>query len=228
MRTTHHTEPAPIALESLEPRRLLAASVAAVAGEDGVIVVTGTPRRDRISVVQHAPGVPEYDVLANGGLVAQFGSASTGIRIGGRGGNDVLSVSLNITLACTILGGAGSDHITGGGGPDSIDGGPGHDALAGRVGTDRLLGRHGDDTLYGGDHDDTIDGGPGRDHLVGGAGNDILAGGTGADTLDGGEGDDVIAGGRAHDLLSSGPGADTFDSADHDTEIFDPASEDSR
>src|SRR5687767_8649564 len=123
MKTTHHTKLAPIALESLEPRRLLAANVTAVAVEGGVVVVTGTPRPDRISVVRPAPGVPEYDVLANGGLVAQFGSASTGIRIDGRSGNDVLSLSLNITLAGTLLGGAGGDHITGGGGPDSIDGG---------------------------------------------------------------------------------------------------------
>ena len=211
-------------LEPLEPRRLLAATVTATQGEDGVIVITGTRRADVIAVVEHFPGLTAYDVIANGTLLGQFGG--TAIRIAGRGGNDSLSVAGGITVPATILGEGGADTIVGGGGADLLDGGAGADALIGGAGADALFGRRGNDSLDGGDADDTFEGGAGRDVLLGGAGADVLLGGAGADTVNGGEGDDAVDGGGGRDLLTGGPGADLFASADRPAEITDKAPED--
>ena len=212
-------------IDALETRRLLAASVTAVRGDDGAIVITGTRRADQIGVVEHFPGVAIYDVLGNGALVSQFGGG-TAIRITGLQGDDDLSVATGITLPVTILGNGGRDTLGGGGGPDLLDGGVGADAVTGRGGADTLFGRRGADSLDGGDANDSLDGGAGRDVLIGGAGDDVLAGGAAVDTLDGGDGDDALTGGGGRDVLTGGPGADAFSKKDRPTEVLDLASED--
>ena len=213
-----------LAIETLEARRLLAATVTATQGEDGVIVVTGTRRADDIAVVEHFPGLNVYDVIANGTHVGQFGG--TGIRIVGRGGNDRISVAGGIVVPATLLGEAGADTLLGGGGADVLDGGAGGDALlGGGGGADALSGRLGNDALDGGDADDTFEGGAGRDVLFGGAGADVLLGEAGADTLNGGEGDDAVDGGGGRDVLTGGPGADHFASTDRLAEVTDTGPE---
>ena len=209
----------PLPVETLEPRRLLAATVTATQGEDGVILITGTRRADDIAVVEHFPGLGVYDVMANGTHIGQFGG--TGIRIVGRGGNDRLSVAGGITVPATLLGEGGADTLLGGGGADLLDGGAGADALLGGAGADALFGRRGNDSLDGGDADDTFEGGAGRDVLLGGAGADVLLGEAGADTVNGGEGDDAVDGGDGRDVLTGGPGADSFAGTDRPTEITD-------
>ena len=225
MRTTRH-ECSTGCLELLEPRRLFAAIVTAVMGDDGIMVITGTSRADNVSVLEHFPGVGIYDIFANGRMIDQFGSGNA-IRIDGRRGNDILSVAPGILIPATIVGRNGNDQITGGGGADSIDGGNGRDVLAGGAGADTLFGRQGNDNLDGGDQNDTLDGGSGRDNLVGGGGDDVLTGGRGPDTLDGNDGNDALDGGASRDLLTGGPGADVFNSTDRDSEVFDLTPDDS-
>lgn len=78
--------------------------------------------------------------------------------------NDDDFIVSTLSLATTIVGGAGNDVII---------------ALAGN---DRLEGGAGNDNLYGGEGDDTLVGGGGNDRLWGGGGIDRLEGGKGNDT----------------------------------------------
>ena len=211
-------------LEHLESRRLLASTVTAVQGADGMIVITGTGRGDDIAVVEHFPGLPIYDVLADGTHIGQFGG--TAIRIIGRRGDDDLTVSAGITVPATVIGGSGSDKLTGGSAANVLDGGAGADTLLGRTGADVLFGGHGNDSLIGGESNDTLVGGGGSDVLMGGAGDDLLYGRAGVDTINGDHGNDTIEGGGGRDALTGGPGADHFTTKDRATEILDLGPED--
>lgn len=94
-------------------------------------------------------------VLSDQADTANAASATAGVHIDARGGND------------TVTGGSGNDTILGGAGADLLIGGAGHDSLDGGTGND---------TLWGG---------TGNDVLTGGAGNDrfIYAVGDGHDTI---------------------------------------------
>lgn len=96
------------------------------------------------------------------------------------------------TLATTILGGAGNDHLGGTIGADTIDGGAGSDRIYGDTGDDVLTGGDGDDQLNGNAGDDTVDGGSGDDAIIGGDGNDDLIGGAGIDRITADAGDDQV------------------------------------
>jgi hypothetical protein len=84
--------------------------------------------------------------------------------IRGRGGNDDISVSVN--LPGRIRGGRGDDEIGAGAGNEKIWGGAGADILTGGNGNDFLRGGAGDDTLDGSSGTDTLRGGAGRDNFV--------------------------------------------------------------
>jgi Ca2+-binding RTX toxin-like protein len=209
-------------IDILECRRLFAASSVTVEVDaDGILQITGTRRRDEITVVEHFPGSGIFDVMFAGTFLQS--SAPNGIRIDGRGGNDALSVNVIAPVVpVIILGGTGNDTLRGSPGGDVLDGGAGRDSLDGVAGNDVLRGGAGRDTLAGGDGDDSLDGGTSNDVLFGSIGIDSLSGDRGNDTLDGGDGDDVLAGGFGRDRLTGGAGADVFsDAADRENEILD-------
>jgi Ca2+-binding RTX toxin-like protein len=176
-------------------------------------------------------------------------SSSVGSGLSGDAQGDVLS---DIEA---VIGSAFSDAISGGiSVADSLVGGAGNDFLRGRGSNDTLDGGDGDDTLNGGTDADFIQGGAGRDtadysndtqgvtvnlatgtgirgdaagdtlsgveNLFGGSGIDVLTGNdldndlrgeAGNDRLFGGAGADTLQGGSGNDRLDGGDGIDTAD-----------------
>ena len=181
-------------IEVLEPRRLFAVAPQTVTfhmADDGVMEITGTRRRDEITVVEHFPGSGIYDVRYADTF--QQVTTSVGFRIDGGKGDDRLAIEVNAAIVpVTILGGDGNDTLLGSPGADVLDGGRGRDHLDGRAGDDLLRGRAGNDTLCGDAGADTLYGGGGNDFLVGGDGNDVLGGDAGRDGVSGGGGADTF------------------------------------
>lgn len=178
-------------IESLEARRLFAASVTFEVADDGVMEITGTRGRDDITLVEHFPGSNIYDVFYAGTF--QQVTNSVGFRIDGGGGDDRLAIQVNAPIIpVTLLGGSGNDVLLGSPGNDRLDGGGGRDHLDGRAGDDTLRGGAGNDTLLGSAGIDTLYGGRGNDFLDGGDGNDAMGGEAGRDGVSGGAGDDVF------------------------------------
>jgi hypothetical protein len=104
----------------------------------------------------------EWAVGGSGGDTLTARDGSTGDRLLGRDGDDILR------------GGNGPDVLDGGAGGDSLDGGGGADRLSGMAGGDSLDGGAASDVLLGGLDDDTLIGGAGVDDLFGEEGNDEL------------------------------------------------------
>ena len=88
------------------------------------------------------------------------------LTIDGRGGDDILSASVNL-MAVTLVGGSGDNVLLGGPGDDTLIGGPGFDDVRGGPGRDTAsLGGHFDRFSWrAGDGNDTIAGGASRDSL---------------------------------------------------------------
>lgn len=169
--------------QSLEPRRLMAATIS-----QGLLTVTGTESADQISL---SIGNAAVDVNING--VVQSIGAVKKIRVFGLGGDDTIEISRSITRHASIDAGAGNDNVLGGGGSDTI---------AGFTGDDLIYGNVGDDVLRGGDGNDTLRGNAGVDAVLGEGGDDLLLGDgrepkidkvdPKADYLDGGSGNDSV------------------------------------
>jgi Ca2+-binding RTX toxin-like protein len=149
--------------EPLEGRRFLSAAPAPAIDAGGVLQVVGTNKSDVIVVELDAADATKLDVTVNG-TMTQFEASSVtgGVHVvGGNGADDCQvheATAGEFTLAVTMEGGNGKDHLVGGSGADNLSGGNGKDDLDGGAG------------------DDTIDGGRGKDHLVGGAGADHFTG----------------------------------------------------
>lgn len=135
-------------LESLEPRRLLAAAVFA----EGVVSITGTESADQLRIYIQA------DQLIIEGASFQVEAALVErLEATLLGGNDRVTNDTSIALIA---------H--GGDGNDELNGGSGDDQLFGDGGVDQLLGRGGSDVLTsGGQLGDLLDGGDGADLLEG-------------------------------------------------------------
>jgi hypothetical protein len=130
---------------------------------NGTLYVIGTNRDDHVSVNKVGSGILRVhaDFLSDRGQNRDFSAA--GIKqivvLLGRG-DDVATVSGDITTPTIMDGGSGDDTLTGGNGPNI------------------LIGGTGDDTLIGGNDRDILIGGFGRDRLVGNGGDDILIAGS--------------------------------------------------
>lgn len=217
-----------VAAEVCEQRTVMSASVMATLSAEGVLTITGTERRDDLTLqqVNGQLSIRGVQILVDGTLVNSVNASSvTAIQIDGLDGNDRItfreagSGRQAITIDATINGGAGNDHIQGGAGHNVINGGAG------------------DDKITGGSQADTLNGDDGNDWLNGGDGNDALNGHTrglfmgcyiidldhfewltrswydrddGNDTLIGGEGDDFLRGGNGNDYLNGQSGNDTL------------------
>jgi Ca2+-binding RTX toxin-like protein len=168
----------PFTVEALESRTLYAAAAVTAQVVEGVLVVTGTRKRDLIYVLPNAKlnGVVDVRSGRAASLVGSFDLASfpQGMVIDGGNGSDNLIVNWGISAPAVLIGGKGNDVLFGGSGNDVLDGGAGADLVLGGAGNDLL------------------DGGDGNDRLDGGAGDDSLGGGLGKDTTDGGAGTNVI------------------------------------
>ncbi len=182
---------------------------------DGVLVVVGSDRGEKISVFTKGTRI---EVAINGKSKGRFESTTIqSISIDAKGGNDLVELVGRIFIPASIeggngddrlYGGYGNDFISGGGGKDAIYGGRGNDRLDGGAGNDLIHGELGNDELFGGAGNDKLMGDEGADAIEGGLGNDTLYGGSGNDTLTGDEGNDQLYGESGRDLLFGGLGDD--------------------
>ena len=235
--------PSFVAIETLEGRRLLSASIV-----NGVLNVLGSQRADDVVISRDPANSSRILVKVNG---HEDSFRAKGIRtinvVTGRS-DDRITVDDShgsVAIARSIDAGDGNDSVTGGAGTDSVNGNLGDDVISGRRGNDVLSGGAGDDTVVGGDGNDSINGDDGNDKLEGDAGDDSLAGGAdndtvsgddgndhafgngGSDSVSGGAGDDMIDGGTGGDTVSGGDGNDTFDHRhDDNSQITDETSHD--
>lgn len=203
----------PAAVESLEERRLLAATV-----EGGILIVTGTARSDNINVSLDS-GESSFRVRIRTGGAEDIQNVPlagvTGIRILAGSGNDEVEVEDinepgNLQLPVSVIGGNGNDSLHGSAGDDSVNGGNGNDSLIGHGGDDLLIGANGNDAIYGKAGDDSLNGGNGRDRCYGGLDDDSIIGGNGHDLLRGEDGDDSLFGGGGRDSMRGSRGRDHF------------------
>lgn len=179
--------------EPLEGRRLLSASLNSTSG---LLTITGTGGRDRITVTRGDAGrliVTETTyTAATKTTPATVDTHRTifrplqvkSILVNAGGGNDFVDVSGNHEHPIFFV----PSTVNGGAGNDTIYGGQGKDVLNGDAGNDRLWGLGSNDVLNGGDGNDSLVGGLGADSLNGNAGNDWLDArdNAGTDKIDGG------------------------------------------
>lgn len=134
------------------------------------LVIRGDKHANAIDVALSETGNQIEVRVDNLGPVTFDLSQVRSYDIRGRGGNDDISVSVN--LPGRIRGGRGDDEIGGGTGAEKIWGGAGTDILTGGSGNDDLRGGSGNDTLDGSSGVDTLRGGAGHDNFVPSEGED--------------------------------------------------------
>ena len=128
-------------------------------GNDLVISIAGTTDTLTVSAFWNTDGSIRSTVdtikLPGGGILARdsilkglLGSSRTTATTG----DDLLIAST--TVASTLSGGNGQDHLIGGAQADTLRGDAGNDVLSGGMGNDTLDGGAGDDVMAGGDGDD--------------------------------------------------------------------------
>jgi hypothetical protein len=179
-------------VECLEARNLMASSITANLGANGLLAILGTEQSDVITVRQIS------NKISVDGVSGSWNAASVkGILVEGQGGNDTVLLNSEavrgqqaITVPTVALGGAGNDTIVGSAGKNLILGGDGNDQIWGNAQSDIIYGGSGDDRIYGGSGDDMLFGQDGADTIYGDVGNDLLDGGSGYDYLDGQAGKD--------------------------------------
>jgi Calpain family cysteine protease/RTX calcium-binding nonapeptide repeat (4 copies) len=200
-----------LTIESLETRRMMAATVTGTLLTGGVLKIEGTEQRDFITVDRQGAN---FRIVETGQVFAA--AAVKKILVESLGGDDF--VKLHGTYGgivpalpeCEVHGGAGVDWIEGSSGKDLLFGDADRDYLFGNEGDDFLDGGAGSDYLYGMAGRDQLFGDLGDDFLTGGSENDLLAGGAGVDFLEGEAGDDRLDGSSGNDTLSGGTGLDSF------------------
>jgi Ca2+-binding RTX toxin-like protein len=182
-------------IQSLEPRRLFAASLA-----NGVITIEGTVDSDDIRVGS-SPARDILSVRINGALSTFSLKLVTRVVVLTHAGNDQVDLS-GTSLPSRVKAGAGNDTLIGGAAGDNINGGAGNDTILGESGPDTLNGDAGEDSIRGGDGRDSVNGGDGNDRLwTGGGSKNFLSGGAGDDELHARNNDpsDAVYGGLGRD-----------------------------
>jgi Ca2+-binding RTX toxin-like protein len=126
-------------MESLEPRRLFAASI------DGrILTVLGGAGGDTITLTRS--GLDDVRVGINGAVSTfDMGDFDT-VVVSGVGGNDAITIGDGIGNA-TLAGGSGNDLLTDGDGGNTLEGSDGDDTLIAGAGDDFLSGGAGNDTI---------------------------------------------------------------------------------
>jgi Ca2+-binding RTX toxin-like protein len=173
-----------------------------VSGGPGIATVRGGPGDDVLVDAgrrgQHLRGGAGDDRLV---------SRTSGTRMRGRGGDDVLDAHRGDRVVAS--GGPGNDRLLGSPSSDELSGGPGRDVLSGKRRRDLLLGGLGNDVLFGGRGGDRIQGAGGHDRIFGGGDRDVVDGGLGNDMLGMREGEaDRVKGGIGFDRARVDAGLD--------------------
>jgi len=215
--------------ESLEPRKLLTASLSSA----GLLKVEGTAGPDVIRVARDGTRVI---VNVNGDIDEFDHDAIRRIEIFGYAGNDRLTEHA-LAIPSTIFGGAGNDWMLGSFGNDVFYGGEGHDAMDGGLGSDQFNGGAGFDLVtyesrttrvvvsMNGIADDGTPlalAAPGEqdnvkkdiEAVTGGQGNDAIYGNELANRINGAGGNDLIWAGKGNDTAIGGPGNDEIHGQD--------------
>ena len=200
----------------------------AVSLNGGSLQITGTDHADIISVTLASPS--SLNVNYNGTIFTFDPAQVTAISMNGDNGNDVLTISSNITTPAVIQGGAGNDTLNAGGGDETLIGGTGNDwyvfgnALSSQTITVVEQAGEGSDTLYFGSmtvpvavdlsSDTSLATMTNRTIRTGAAGQaanfENADGGSGNDTLTGNSGDNRLTGGAGNDTLNGGAGNDLY------------------
>lgn len=225
--------------ELLEPRRLLAASLA-----NGVLTVTGSNATERIDLFLSSNGSSVVVSIFGGTNDSgdQFSLSSiSSIHVNALDGFDIVAIAAGVP-AVRVDGGAGGDEITGGDGNDSLIGGAGNDFLEGKGGNDMLDGGIGADRMFGNDGIDTADyssrnrnltitldraandgeGGEGDnvqdsvENVLCGSGNDSVSTNTAAT---GNSSNNYFWGNGGNDLLDGGVGNDSLDGGEGNDDL---------
>jgi Ca2+-binding RTX toxin-like protein len=200
------------AIQTLEPRRLLAASASLASG---TLTIRGDSADDVISATNQATPRPEIVVNLNGQSHSFDANQVNKLRINTGPGNDRIELGGAFWRPTIIRLGAGDDYAFGSGRNDRISGGDGNDTINASAGSDQVFGDAGDDELEGAEGNDTVSGG---------AGNDIIGGFNGRNLLRGDEGDDTFYTTRlGRGSIEGGTGLDTtwHRGADSDWSILD-------
>ena len=212
-----------------------------VGGPDEILVIDGTDGADSIEVRLRPGSDLEAEVVVDGEvLCTHFLDEFEAIDLWGRGGDDTLTVSEDITKLTILDGGSGKDTIRGGGGETTIYGGEGADGVTSGPADSKINGGGGEDNIESGEGSDSIKGGAGPDTIKPGAGANEVDGGKGEDTIldeideviviaraqgasdlnhdlfEGGGGNDRIVAGGSTDTVIGGPGNDHLRGGKHD------------
>lgn len=187
-------------IEPLEHRLLLSATLSSA----GLLIITGTPGDDRISMIRVKAGKTKPAQL----IITEKTTAPKANGSGTLATVETINLTLSAVKSILINAGDGNDSVSVAGGrtyhvaiPSTINGEGGNDSLTGGDANDILSGGAGDDLLTGGAGDDRIFGNEGKDRLTGGLGADYLNGGLDNDRLyaaDNDNGADTVEGGGAH------------------------------
>ena len=158
------------AVELLEARRLLSASISAKS-----LNIAGTTKADTLTLT-YSSSTQKVTVRMNSEAAVSFQTSKfQAINIATLAGNDTITLPSNLPATIffmTIDGGDGNDVINGSNLNDNEMGGNGNDTLFGNNGDDSLFGQAGNDSLSGGaGNKDRIYPGLGNDNCSGGAGN---------------------------------------------------------
>jgi hypothetical protein len=186
-----------LALESLEPRRLLSASISS----SGMLDVTGDSSSNTIIVSLLHGGANTIKVTDNGLTQIFSTSGITQIDVTGGSGKNLLELKEQnggINIPALITGNGTADTLIGGSGADTLVCGSGNDSVVAGSGANVLEGGSGKDTLVGGRGDDVLNGGTGKSKIIGGAGSDTVVSNS-KDTLK--------LGNSANDVVSTNNGA---------------------
>ncbi|MFI5379501.1 MAG: calcium-binding protein [Tepidisphaerales bacterium] len=220
-------------IQQLEPRRLLSLSVSV---DGSILIVRGDKANNVITVDQNATSLTA--TIDDSTFTTPLRKVKS-IQVMGMEGNDLITLTPNVTLPATLYGGAGNDTLVGSDHPCTLSGDAGNDVLRPGHGKDVVSGGSGIDTADYSSRTEaltiTLDGkandgsraAPGvaaeNDNvlndveiIIGGSGNDKIVGNNLANTLIGGPGNDSLYGMGGNDVLVGGPGNDYLSGGDGD------------
>lgn len=242
-----------LAIEALEPKRVLDASFGFISTQGGfAFQITGTDFQSATDSPAEPDNIVLWSDLGFGGRVAATNFFFEWVDLGGTWHSLSGSVSVGDIadeasdrglqpgdfegFMVKALGGNDLVHADGAGEigirtgrpPALAGGGPsGGTVISSSFLGQRLIvdGNSGNDTIHGSPEDDIIRGGADEDQLYGYQGNDIILGGTSDDQIFGGSGDDTLQGEEGRDRILGEDGNDMIFGGAGDDGVTDSANE---
>jgi hypothetical protein len=124
---------------------------------DGGLRIVGTENDDHVTINTTKDSIRVHADFLTGKSFIDFNLDSvTSIMAIMLGGDDMVTIAGDITIAALLDGGDGNDHLKGGAGNDILLGGSGDDKLIGGKGRDILIGGDGSDDMEGNEEDDLL------------------------------------------------------------------------